>query len=172
MPKILSAKDFRSMPWKNGGGVTRELYRLPHPTDPERFSLRLSMAQVAADGPFSTFPGIDRTLLLVQGAGFRLTFPDQLEVVLDQPLVPLFFAGEDVIQCHLLAGACQDFNVMIDREWGEAKTQLTRATEFTAVNRCFVFDIQRDVLVVLNAGEGWSREESTTVIVVDVGEKN
>jgi environmental stress-induced protein Ves len=171
MPKILSAKDFRSMSWKNGGGVTRELYRLPHPRDPERFLLRLSMAQVTADGPFSTFPGIDRTLLLIKGEGLRLHFPDQLEVVLDQPLLPLAFAGEDAIDCHLVAGPCHDFNVMIDREFGDAKTQLSQATAFTADNLRFVLDFQRDVLVVLKAGESWSRKESTTVIVVDVAEK-
>jgi environmental stress-induced protein Ves len=168
MPKILSAKDFRSMPWKNGGGITRELYRLSHPVDSERFLLRLSMAQVASDGPFSLFPGIDRTLLLLEGQGFRLTFPERLEVVLDQPLVPLYFSGEDTITCQLLAGACQDFNVMIDREWGEAKTQLSQARDFITTHLSFVFDFQQEILVVLREGESWSRTESTTVIVVDV----
>jgi uncharacterized protein len=168
MPKILSAKDFRSMPWKNGGGITRELYRLPHPVDSERFLLRLSMAQVASDGPFSIFPGIDRTLLLLEGEGFRLTFPEQLEVVLDQPLVPLYFSGEDTIHCQLLEGPCQDFNVMIDRDWGQAKTQLSQAKEFTATRLSFVFDPEQEILVVLGVGESWSRQESTTVIVVDV----
>ena len=168
MPKILSAKDFRSMPWKNGGGITRELYRLPHPVDSERFLFRLSMAQVASDGPVSLFPGIDRTLLLLEGQGCRLTFPERLDVVLDQPLVPLHFSGEDSIHCQLLAGACQDFNVMIDREWGETKTELSQARDFSAKNLSFVFDFQQEVLVVLGEGETWSRKESTTVIVVDV----
>lgn len=61
------------MPWKNGGGVTRELVKLPHPTDPARFLARLSIATVATSGPFSAFPGIDRTLLMLEGRGMRLS---------------------------------------------------------------------------------------------------
>jgi len=39
-------------PWKNGGGTTRELLAWP---DPQDWTLRLSVAQVEADGPFSRF---------------------------------------------------------------------------------------------------------------------
>ncbi|OJT17017.1 hypothetical protein BO221_47220 [Archangium sp. Cb G35] len=57
------------MPWKNGGGVTRELWKLPHPFDPARFLARVSIATVGASGPFSVFPGVDRTLMILEGAG-------------------------------------------------------------------------------------------------------
>ena len=53
------------MPWKNGGGVTSELARSPQA---DEFDWRLSVAEVATDGPFSQFPGIDRLLVLLSGA--------------------------------------------------------------------------------------------------------
>ena len=34
------------------------------------------MARVASDGPFSEFPGIDRTLAVVKGSGLVLTIGD------------------------------------------------------------------------------------------------
>lgn len=168
MPKILSAKDFRSMPWKNGGGVTRELYRIPHPQDAERFLLRLSMAQVSSNGPFSLFPEIDRTLMLLTGQGMKLFFADELEVVLDQPLSPLYFAGEDNIECKLLDGPIEDFNIMVDRHWGQTIVHQSQANTLSAKGMCFVFDPIQEVLVVLEKDDVWTREESTTVIVVDV----
>ena len=36
------------------------------------FDWRVSVADVAADGPFSRFPGVDRVLVLIAGAGMRL----------------------------------------------------------------------------------------------------
>ena len=59
-----------TMPWKNGGGVTHELWRTPK-AGPE-FDLRISIAEVAANGPFSLFPGVDRIITLLSGGGFRL----------------------------------------------------------------------------------------------------
>lgn len=168
MPKILSAKDFRAMPWKNGGGTTRELYRIPHPDDPERFLLRLSIAHVTSNGPFSLFPGIDRTLLLLSGNGGKLFFADEVEVVLDQPLTPLYFAGEDHVECELLDGPVEDFNVMVDRDWGKTTVQISDARSFPSTGRRFVFDPLREELVILEEGVEWTREGSTQVIVVDL----
>ncbi|MEH0072431.1 HutD family protein [Pannonibacter sp. Pt2-lr] len=64
----------RAMPWKNGGGITHELAVFPETAGLEDFGWRLSMAEVASDGPFSAFTGIHRTLALVDGAGIGLDF--------------------------------------------------------------------------------------------------
>jgi hypothetical protein len=115
MMRRLGPADYRDMPWKNGGGVTRELLKLPHPVDPSRFLARLSIATVAASGPFSVFPGIDRTLLLLDGAGVVLSVGDATEVVLDRRWQPFAFPGEAEIHCRLLGGPVRDFNLMVDR---------------------------------------------------------
>ncbi len=168
MPKILSAKDFRFMPWKNGGGITRELYRIPHPQDAERFLLRLSMAQVASNGPFSLFPGIDRTLLLLKGLGVKLFFADEIEIVLDQPLSPIYFKGEDNIACEIINGPVEDFNIMIDRSWGKASVQISEASHFTSNGLSFVFEPLSEQLVILQKDQEWTREVSTPVILIHV----
>lgn len=105
-----------SMPWKNGGGVTREIACVPGGADLERFDWRISIAQVAADGPFSAFPGVDRTITLLEGAGMRLFTPEgAVDQRLDQALQPWSFAGEWPIHSTLLGGECHDFNVMTRR---------------------------------------------------------
>ncbi|HEX8819827.1 MAG TPA: HutD family protein [Archangium sp.] len=116
----LGSADYRDMPWKNGGGVTRELLKLPHPSDPARFLARLSIASVAASGPFSVFPGVDRTLMILEGKGVALSFGATPEVVLDQALRPLAFPGEAEVRCRLLGGPVRDFNLMVDRAVAEA----------------------------------------------------
>jgi hypothetical protein len=109
------------MPWKNGGGVTRELLRLPHPRQPERFLMRLSIATVATSGPFSVFPGVERTLLILEGEGVALRREGAPEVVLERGGAPFRFPGEMPFDCRLLGGPVRDFNLMVDRELAEAR---------------------------------------------------
>lgn len=103
------------VPWRNGGGSTREVAIEPPDGSLDRgFVWRVSRAGVAADGPFSPFPGIDRSLWLVRGAGLRLEFPDR-EVLLDRPWQRVDFAGELPVVGRLLAGPIDDLNVMVQR---------------------------------------------------------
>ena len=114
------------MPWKNGGGVTRELLRLEHPTDPARFLARLSIATVAESGPFSVFPGVDRTIMLLEGTGMALSVNGEPEVVLAERWQPFPFPGEAQTQCRLLDGTVRDFNLMVDRAVASATFELVR----------------------------------------------
>jgi environmental stress-induced protein Ves len=112
--RVYTEDEFTDMPWKNGVGATQELVRFPPTGD---FELRLSMATVATDGLFSRYPGIDRWLLILGGAGCRLRFPDRERVLRPDGEV-LAFAGEEDVSCQLLAGAVTDFNVMVRRGYG------------------------------------------------------
>lgn len=111
--RVVRAADRVAMPWKNGGGVTHELLRVGEGV--AGFAARVSMAEVAADGPFSAFPGVDRVILLMDGAGFALRRADGLEVRVDRAHVPFAFLGEDAWHCRLLDGPVLDLNVMTDR---------------------------------------------------------
>lgn len=111
--RVVRAADRVTMPWKNGGGVTHELVR--EGEGAAGFGVRLSIAEVAADGPFSRFPGVDRVILLLRGAGFQLRRADGLVVTVDRPAIPFAFAGEDAWDCTLPGGPVIDFNVMTDR---------------------------------------------------------
>jgi environmental stress-induced protein Ves len=119
------------MPWKNGGGSTREILREDGalPDDPP--VVRVSIAEVASDGPFSQFPHVDRVILLLEGAGMTLAFPDR-RVTLATPGVPFSFAGETPCQCTLLApgSPIRDLNVMVDRRRAASSVRLLRDDHF------------------------------------------
>lgn len=108
--------DQRRAPWKNGGGVTTELFVLPERAGLDAFALRLSRASVERGGPFSSFPGVDRSLAIVRGAGLSLRVDGRAEPVrLDPSSAPFAFAGEVPIEAALLDGPVEDFNVMTRR---------------------------------------------------------
>ena len=111
-------------PWKNGGGTTREIAAFPPGAGFDTFGWRLSVAEVERDGPFSAFPGIDRTIALLRGAGMRLR--DLVrgdEHALTAAGVPHAFAGEASIDARLVDGATSDFNVMTRRGQWSAKVE-------------------------------------------------
>jgi hypothetical protein len=110
----LTRRDFRRTAWKNGGGETVELAVFPVGASLEDFDWRISMARVERDGPFSSFPGIDRTILVQSGAGMSLTV-DGLETTLNPDDHPFHFTGDGQTTCHLLAGPVTDINIMSRR---------------------------------------------------------
>lgn len=96
-------------PWRNGGGVTRELLAWPGPQD---WRLRISVADIAADGPFSAFPGVRRWFVLLSGEGVALDFADTRQML--QPGdAPLAFDGAAAPGCRLLGGPVRDLNLMV-----------------------------------------------------------
>jgi environmental stress-induced protein Ves len=111
----IQAAEIPAMPWKNGGGSTVELFvDPPGATLAEGFAWRLSTADVGSSGPFSAFPGIARTLLLLEGAGFWLDFGERGAVDLLEPLVPVRFQGDWPATATLVGGPCRDLNLMVD----------------------------------------------------------
>jgi environmental stress-induced protein Ves len=115
---VLSPADYRRMPWKNGGGHTTEIATFPSGSDFASFVWRASIADVLQDGPFSTFAGVDRTLVLLAGGGMRLT-GEGTPIELRTAFQPIEFSGDTSLQCSLLAGPVRDFNLMVRR--GEAR---------------------------------------------------
>ena len=102
------------MPWKNGLGVTEEVMAHPPGSDIASFGWRLSIAHVGADGPFSLFAGIDRTIALLDGGGLCLDLPDRT-VELSPEGEPFAFSGDLVISSRNKAGPTIDLNIMTRR---------------------------------------------------------
>ncbi|HCL84973.1 MAG TPA: histidine utilization protein HutD [Comamonadaceae bacterium] len=105
------------VPWKNGGGVTRELACWPPGAGMDGFEWRASVACIEQSGPFSAFPGVDRQILLLQGGGVLLR-GHGLEHRLDRPHQPFAFSGDEPLQCQLLGDGpdpSSDFNLMLRR---------------------------------------------------------
>ncbi|WP_137919213.1 HutD family protein [Hydrogenophaga sp. 2FB] len=109
-----SLADLPAMPWKNGGGTTREIACQPPGAGLGAFDWRVSIATIAAAGPFSAFPGVDRVIMLLDGAGVHLR-GEGVDHRLDTPLTPFAFAGDVALACDLLGGTSTDFNLMTRR---------------------------------------------------------
>jgi environmental stress-induced protein Ves len=107
--RLIRFADLAEVPWKNGGGVTREIARADAAG---ALIWRLSMADVATDGPFSDFAGLTRILTVVQGEGMTLHGPGgDLDAA---PGVPVTFDGETPIVSRLKAGPLRDLNLIFD----------------------------------------------------------
>ncbi|ANL30728.1 protein HutD (plasmid) [Rhizobium phaseoli] len=114
--RILRAGDHKRMPWKNGGGETVEIAVSPEDAGLAGFDWRVSMATVAADGPFSIFPGIDRTLAILDGNGMVLEIEGSAPVLLTTASDPLAFPADIPVTAKLQDGPITDLNVMTRRE--------------------------------------------------------
>ncbi len=115
MTLLIPYAGLEAAPWKNGGGSTTEIAAAPPGATLETFDWRISLATIAHDGPFSPFPGIDRTLALVEGPGAVLEVNGESRFFLseDEPLIE--FPGEANVTAALNGGACTDLNVMTRR---------------------------------------------------------
>jgi uncharacterized protein len=115
-------------PWKNGGGITRELLAWPSAAD---WSIRVSVADIARDGPFSAFPNVERHFAVLEGAGVALEGVGTIRRD-DQPVS---FDGEAARNCRLLSGATRDLNVMIRRDRGRGFLQRLDTSGDTVIAR-------------------------------------
>lgn len=104
----------RVMPWKNGLGETLEVARSPDGRTLDSFDWRVSVAPVVADGAFSVFPGIERTIAVIEGAGMELALADGGKHTL-KPGLPFTYDGGMAIDGRLIDGPVWDFNVMARR---------------------------------------------------------
>jgi environmental stress-induced protein Ves len=103
-------------PWKNGGGTTRDLLAWP---DAAHWQLRISVATIERDGPFSVYEGVDRWFAVVSGVGVALQMGgERYEMRGGAP--PLRFDGALSPMCWLLDGPTRDLNLMVQRGSGHA----------------------------------------------------
>jgi environmental stress-induced protein Ves len=149
----ITSNEFKTMPWKNGNGITTEIFRFP--LDGE-FKLRISVATVSEDGWFSIYPSVDRQLMVLLGEGVELTLPTE-KVILTPDSDPLSFNGEDEIKCELIDGPITDFNVMIERGWGAARLGWSTNPE-GVVSDDLLFLYKDDLLLQYEPGESYSEE--------------
>jgi environmental stress-induced protein Ves len=111
--RIIRAADCPEVPWKNGGGTTREIAVFPPGAGMNDFAWRLSMAKVDQPGPFSAFAGVDRTLAVIEGT-LLLTGPS-VDILLTEESPPCPFDGAAAIHGEPLAGPVLDLNAMVRR---------------------------------------------------------
>ena len=122
--KAIPQASFRRSRWKNGGGETTEIAAFPDGAGLDAFVWRISMAKVAASGPFSMFPGIDRTLCVVEGDAIGLAFEARSLVRLGLASPPYSFAADIAVSGTIAGAGITDLNVMSRR--GVARHHVSR----------------------------------------------
>lgn len=124
----LRLEDYSVMPWKNGGGVTTEIAIYPEGTglSGAGFIWRVSIAEVAVDGPFSRFPGYDRHIMTIAGNGMRLEAEGHGGIDLSRCFVPRQFSGDWDVEGRLIGGPVRDFNLMVARERAQGALSVER----------------------------------------------
>jgi environmental stress-induced protein Ves len=137
----IRANEYREQPWKNSGGLTREIAAA---FSGERALWRLSLATIEHDGPFSEFRGYDRTIVAIDGGVVELEVEGQ-RVVLGRAQ-PYDFPGEARVTCRVTGSAARDLNVLTLRD------DFVHDCEIIAAATRFVLD--DDELVFVYAIEG------------------
>lgn len=110
---LLLPSQYKRTPWKNGGGTTTEIYIHPPGAGWDDFAWRVGIADIRRSGPFSSFPGIDRSIMLLdcpQGSSMRLAIDDRQVALPLQRFVD--FRGEAATYGTLSGEPVRDFNVM------------------------------------------------------------
>ena len=113
--RLITFDSLVATPWKNGGGVTRQIACSPPDADLASFDWRISTAEVAQDGAFSRFDGIDRRLYILAGEGLDLRFGAG-DVRTLRTGEHTDFAGEAAVIASLIGGPVTDLNIMVRRE--------------------------------------------------------
>ncbi|VVD86977.1 HutD/Ves family protein [Pandoraea terrigena] len=168
--QVLGPADFQKMPWKNGLGVTTELAVARRPGE-DGFDWRISTATVASPGPFSLFPGIDRSLAIVRGGTLTLHVEDCPDVTLSTRTPPYRFGGELAVTStpalETVGVPIDDFNVMTRRTaWQHTLAQhrldgdaVTWALPTDADAVAFLYCAQGQVRVNFTDGQAMSLPE-------------
>lgn len=115
---LIPAHEYRRERWRNGFGWTREILRSPGSDTGtgDDWDWRMSIAEIERDGPFSSFPGVERALVLLHGQGVRLRFDDGETIEVEPPHGCIRFAGERTAFGELIDGPTHDFNLMWRRD--------------------------------------------------------
>jgi environmental stress-induced protein Ves len=125
--RIVRQSQFKSSPWKNGGGITHEAMRSPSRGDVFRW--RVSVAHIDNSGPFSDFAGYARTMVLLRGGGIALKLSDGTRRDLRAAGDLAQFDGALGVDCELLSGPCVDLNLMTSNAMGPVHARIERLHE-------------------------------------------
>jgi environmental stress-induced protein Ves len=144
--QIIRKSSLQPIPWKNGGGITHEVIRVPASAEP--FLWRVSIAHIESAGAFSDFAGYQRTMVLLRGAGMALDFANGERRVLRQIGELVQFDGALRVHCELLGGPCMDLNLMV------AKTAASAATRVQRLNAPLLLRARSEESVLLACVQG------------------
>jgi environmental stress-induced protein Ves len=127
MQLIVSADHIEPKAWRNKGGLTRDVLIWPPGSSEDQWQVRISRADITADGPFSAYTGVERWFNLLEGRGLTLKVDQQLFTV-QAGNAPLVFDGGTAPECHLLDGPTLVLNFMV-RATGQRSMKMANPRE-------------------------------------------
>lgn len=171
--RLLRAADRAAVPWKNGGGITREVAVFPPGAGMADFGWRVSIADIAAAGPFSRFDGIDRILTVLQGR-LQLAVAGQPQAILLGPGEQLAFAGDVAVTGTPIGTVVRDLNVMVRRGSWSARIEPYRPGHATGAIRLAVAtrnagDVEPMDVLMLDPGDAAPRDFAGHLITLGRG---
>ena len=113
---VLPVADRIWRPWKNGGGEMADIAVVPAEAGYDDMRWRIAIARIDRDGPFSDFPGIDRTFMVVGGKGVNLAVEGMASARLTHKSPPFSFPGDKPTEAKLIDGPVHALNVIARRD--------------------------------------------------------
>ncbi|QBE64354.1 HutD/Ves family protein [Pseudoduganella lutea] len=189
MTTLIQYASLHPTPWKNGGGCTTEILASPPGATLDDFDFRISLATIAQSGPFSVFPGVDRTLSLVDGGNVVLDVGNERKVALSDREPVVAFPGEVPVSATVDGNPTVDFNVMtrrgrcshqverrVFRDYAELERRSALTVLFFAEGDTLTVHSERERMsmvrydaVVLDREQNWVLEApQATVYIVDI----
>ncbi len=141
MIRLMRYQDYPAMSWKNGQGVTREVYRFPEGM--KEYEWRISIATIANSGPFSRFDGYLRNISVLEGGGMYLIINGEKSQLINS-FQATNFNGEAVVDCQVVNGPLLDFNVIY-------RADRVQASVVWEGGGCW--DYERGIRLLFNAGD-------------------
>lgn len=121
---LITSDDFKTVPWKNGKGITQQIISS---TDGDDYDWRFSRAEVSTDGPFSIFKGKSRILTVIEGAGLSLL--SNATTIEAEPYKPVSFSGAIEISGMLWQGPIRDLNLIYASKRIKAEAQFLKGNQ-------------------------------------------
>jgi len=163
---ILRAAERSAVPWRNGGGLTREVAVYPPGSDLGNFDWRVSLAEVRRGGPFSAFPGVDRHLAVLEGQ-LELAVAGRGTVTLCAGTPPLTFPGDVAALAEPRQPPVTDLNVMTRRSRVQAAGTMRLEADTTLILALTPLTVCGTSLAALDAARFTASPDSLTVHAAD-----
>ena len=149
---LLPASTLKREMWKNGLGSTLVVASDASAVDGETWTWRLAIADIPSRSPFSYFPGVDRCIALLEGAGLAIERGGRRQ---DLPAVgsALAFAGEEEVVGEPTGDGVRDVNLMLRRDHWQGEMQLVRAENARVCAACVIVHASNGALEVSSIAE-------------------
>lgn len=165
---------YRRSVWRNGKGTSWEIVAEPRTATgtADAFEWRFALADLAGDAPFSAYPGIERTITLIEGRGFDLAVAGRQELHIREIGRPETFPGDAATTCRLADGPARVLNLMVLRECWRSRIAILQAAaepqDLPGAEALFIFTLAGAV-TLHGSGKVLARWDSVLITGADAG---